>query len=147
MLRFTILICCTVLLCACAPVNLPPLSSPSPAPTAETYAPRDGDQALLRSKFFLDKNGTSIVKLGGQPAQFALNVKGSLPTPCNQPRVVVNPPDPQNRIVLDAYSVINPKRMCNQMIQPFEATIALGNLPQGHYTVWVNGEEIGEIDA
>jgi NADPH-dependent ferric siderophore reductase len=99
---------------------------------------------LLRSKFFLDKNGTSIVKLDGQ---FAVDLKGSLPTPCNQPRMVVAPPDPQNRIALEAYSVIDPNRVCNQMVQPFEATITLGKLPQGHYTVWVNGEEIGEIDA
>jgi hypothetical protein len=144
MLRFMTLIVYFMLLCACAPSSPALQPSPSPTPTGESYAPRAGDDALVRSKFFLDKAGTRVAKRDGQ---FVVDLKGSLPTPCNQPRVVVDAPDAQNRIVLEAYSVIDPNRMCNQMVQPFEGTIALGNLPQGHYTVWVNGEEIGEIDA
>jgi hypothetical protein len=145
--HFTIIVCCFLLLSACAPGEQPALSLSSPAPSNESYAPKSGDHALMRSKFFLDKNGTSIVKLETQPAQFTVSLKGSLPTPCNQPRIVINPPNSENKIVLEVYSVIDPQRMCEQMIKPFEAKIALGGFPAGHYSVWVNEVEIGEIDA
>jgi hypothetical protein len=138
--------CCFLLLSACTPGEQPTLSPSAPTPSNELYAPKAGDRALMRSKFFLDKNGTSIVKLESQPAQFTVILKGSLPTPCNQPRIVVKPPDVENKIALEAYSVVDPSRLCAQMIKPFEGNIALGSFAPGHYSVWVNEEKIGEID-
>ena len=81
------------------------------------------------------------------PVQIMLALKGSLPTPCNQLRVVDNPPDKQNRIQVEVYSVLDPEQMCAQVLEPFEANIGLGSFPRGHYSVWVNGEMVGEFDS
>jgi hypothetical protein len=68
-------------------------------------------------------------------------------TPCNQLRVADNPPDEQNRIDVDVYSVSDPTQMCIQVLEPFEANIGLGSFPSGHYSVWVNGDMVGEFDS
>ena len=72
---------------------------------------------------------------------------GDLPTPCNQLRAKINPPDTENKIVVDVYSVVDPNQVCVQVLEPFEASIDLGAFPTGHYTVWVNGEMAGEFDT
>ncbi len=143
MLRFAMLIVSMALLSACAS-NDP--SGPPSAPE-NPYAPQPGDSALARSKFFLNKEETSILSLESYPLQFTVSLKGSLPTACHQPRIVVNPPDADNKIVLEAYSVVDPGKVCAQMVQPFEGNVPLGSFPPGHYSVWVNEEQIGEIDA
>lgn len=81
------------------------------------------------------------------PIQVMLTLQGSLPTPCNQLRVIAKPPDEQNRILVEVYSVIDPKKVCVQVLEPFEANIGLGSFPPGHYSVWANGEPIGEFNA
>jgi hypothetical protein len=127
------------------PVNPPLLqATPSTTPISD-YMPRPGDAALSRAKVFLDAN--SIVTQGTDPMIFLLNIKGNLPTPCNQLRVLVNPPDSQYRILLEVYSVADPKRMCVQILKPFEQMIPLGSYPSGHYVIYINGKQIGEFDA
>ena len=143
MLRFAMLIISIALLSACASIS----PSRSPSPSESPYAPQPGDSALTRSKFFLNKEETSILSLESYPLQFTVSLKGSLPTACHQPRIVVNPPDSGNKIVLEAYSVVDPGKVCAERIQMFEGNISLGSFPQGHYSVWVNEEKIGEIDA
>jgi hypothetical protein len=76
-----------------------------------------------------------------------LVLEGELPTPCNLLRVVVNPPDEQNRIYIDVYSVSDPEEICIQVLDPFEANIGLGSFQSGHYSVWVNDEMIGKFDS
>jgi len=147
MLRITMVMCCFVLLSGCAPTQPPSFISPTPTYSEKAYAPRSGDQALSRSKFFLDRQNTSILSMESQPVQFAVDLRGSLPTPCHQARVVVRPPDSDNRIMIEAYSVVDPNRICAAMIQAFEGNIPLGSFPKGHYSIWVNGEKIGEIDT
>lgn len=73
--------------------------------------------------------------------------QGSLPTPCNHLRVAVSAPNAKNRIFIDVYSVIDPNQICIQMLAPLEVNIPLGSFPPGHYSVWVNGEKIGEFDS
>ena len=141
MFRFMMLLLCLALSSACGPVT--PATSPSNNP----YAPQPGDSALTRAVFFLNKKDTSLLTLESYPLQFTVSLKGSLPTGCHQPRMVVNPPDADNKIVIEAYSVVNPNRVCAQMIQMFEGNISLGSFPKGHYSIWVNDEKIGEIDA
>ena len=81
------------------------------------------------------------------PVQIMLSLSGSLPTPCNQLRVVNHPPNDENQIHVDVYSVIDPTQVCVQVLEPFDANIGLGSFPTGHYTVWVNGEMVGEFDS
>jgi hypothetical protein len=72
-------------------------------------------------------------------------LQGALPTPCNQLRVIARSPDEQNRIQVDVYSVVDPSQVCAQVLEPLDANIGLGSFPTGHYSVWVNGEMVGEF--
>lgn len=127
-----------------------PVTSPSePAGGANTgsnsYAPQPGDGALTRGNVYLDS--TELLTMESYPLQFALVLKGNLPTPCHQLRVAVSPPDPGNKILVDVYSVVNPDVMCVQVLQPFEVNHPLGSFPAGRYMLWVNGQLIAEFDA
>jgi hypothetical protein len=123
---------------------LPPGSSPEPAPTP-AYAPQPGDAALTRGEVFLDS--AQVVIRESFPPQVALALAGSLPTPCHQLRVAVAAPDAQGRIQVDAYTVVDPAMICIQVLESFEQSVPLNGLPAGSYTVWVNGEQVGEFTA
>ena len=81
------------------------------------------------------------------PVQIALHIIGDLPTPCHRFRTDVADPDAQNRIDVTAYSLANPELMCAQVLQPFEESvpIPMDGAPDGTYSVWLNGEEVGEF--
>lgn len=121
--------------------NQPATNTPIPQP----YSPQPGDVTLSRSEVYLDS--TDLLVLESYPVQIMLNLKGSLPTPCHQLRVMANPPDEQNRVQVEVYSVADPARICAQVLEPLDANINLGSFPSGHYTVWVNGEMVGEFNA
>ena len=150
MKRFLISLFTLALLAACAPT---PTQSPDTPVDSDTppnglppaYAPRPGDDRLLRGEAFIAS--VDLLTMESYPLQFALALKGNLPTPCHEIRVVVSEPDAQNRIDLDVYSVVNPDTICAQMLQPFEQNIPLGSFPSGHYTIWVNGKQVAELDA
>ena len=128
------------------PLFTPSLLQATPGATSTPdYVPRPGDTTLSRAEIYLDSS--SIVSQGSNPVQFFLSIKGNLPTPCNQLRVLVNAPDSQNRIMLEVYSVADPNRMCTQILKPFEQMISLGSFPDGHYTIYINGKQVGEFDA
>jgi hypothetical protein len=111
----------------------------------QSYAPQPGDTTLTRGTVIIDS--AEILVMESDPVQIMLTLAGSLPTPCNQLRVVNHEPDEQNRIHVDVYSVIDPGQICIQVEEPFEANFGLGSFPSGHYTVWVNGEMVGDFDA
>ena len=111
----------------------------------QPYAPQPGDAALTRGEVQLDS--AEVLVMESFPVQIMLALSGSLPTPCNQLRVATNPPDNKNRILIEVYSVIETGQICVQVLEPFEANIGLGSFPAGHYTVWVNGEMVGEFDS
>jgi hypothetical protein len=118
---------------------------PSNEPAANPFAPAPGDVDLTRGNVFIQE-ATLLIR-ESYPVQIALDLKGELPTPCNQLRVEVSAPDSNNRIEIDVYSVINPDMMCTQVVEPFEANLNLGSFPTGHYSVYVNGEPVGEFDS
>ena len=153
------LLLCILLFTACQrlnPVETPPsppnpddfsVTSPPPG-TAEPinpYAPGKGDESLQRGVVYIDS--TDILTLESFPLQFQLNVKGSLPTPCHQLRVVVDEPDAQKQLKVTIYSLVDPNTICAQVLEPFEANIPLGSFPSGNYTIFVNEEKVGEITA
>jgi hypothetical protein len=166
MKRLLILIIALAALVACTPAQ----TNPSPAATtvqnaspaheetsmqnktptqndglAPVYAPRAGDNALQRGNAYIDS--ADILTMESYPLQFAVMLKGNLPTPCNELRVVYNPPDAEKKIRLEVYSVANPNAVCAQMLQPFEQNISLGSFPSGHYTIWIKDKQMGEFDA
>lgn len=140
-------------LSACEPAtNVPPtanietatphVSEPSTIPT---FTPVPMDENLVRGNAFIDS--AELLILESSPLQFTLALKGSLPTPCNQLRVDISPPDSENKIVVDVYSVVNADEICAQVVEPFEENVPLGSFPAGHYTLWINGELVTEFDA
>jgi inhibitor of cysteine peptidase len=144
----------TFILGACAPIpDEPAATSPNmdqPVSSDETATPQVNlpattDSNLLRSNAYLDS--AELLTLESYPLQFTLALKGNLPTPCNQLRVDVSQPDTENRIDVDVYSMVESGRICAQVLAPFEENVPLGSFPAGHYTLWVNGEQIAEFDA
>ncbi len=144
-----ILISAIFILTACAPAA----AETPPAGNDNTTVPLDGsphpnptvNQNLKRGGVYLDS--AELLTLESYPLQFTLALKGNLPTPCNHLKVDVNLPDAQNKIVVDVYSLVDPKTMCTQALQPFEENVPLGSFPSGHYTLWLNGKQIAEFDA
>ena len=114
-------------------------------PVRNPFSPQAGDNELTRGNAYL--NEASLIIRESFPPQISLAISGDLPTPCNQLRVDIDAPDQENKISVDLYSVIDPDRMCVQVLKPFEESIDLGTFPAGHYTVWINDEMVGEFDT
>jgi hypothetical protein len=120
-------------------------NNPSPTPDSPLdYAPQPGDKVLIRGNAFVEDSG--VLRLEGSPEQFQLNLTGTLPTPCHQLRVALSPPDTNNQIAVDVYSVVDPNSECIQVIAPFSAYIPLDGYSVGPtYDVFVNGLSVGEF--
>lgn len=156
-MKSKLLLLLILLIAACAPrleptpgpdtaVTSPPVDSiPTNEPVTNPFAPQPGDAALTRGTVFI--NEASLIIRESFPPQISVMLSGDLPTPCNQLRAEIHPPDTENKIVVDVYSVVDPNQVCVQVLEPFEASIDLGTFPTGRYTVWVNGEMAGEFDT
>lgn len=118
------------------PVSATPGGTPPPALTP-AYAPQPGDEALTRGKVFLDES--QLLILESFPVQVHLQLKGSLPTPCHLLRVKVGEPDGEGKIAVEVYALVDPGKICAQVLQPFEQVVPLTPLPDGDYSVSVNG--------
>ena len=111
------------------------------------YAPQAGDSNLMAGDITVDSASVFMAK--SQPPQWMVNFAYFQPTPCYQLRVEVNNPDAQNQIQLKAYAVAEKDKPCTLMAlsTPLQASLNLGSLPEGHYTVFLNGNQIGEFDS
>ena len=141
-----------LLVVSCSPAasdTLPPdtvVTSPSDAiAPVNPLAPKPSDGKLTRGNVFIQKSELLIRE--SFPPQISLALSGDLPTPCYELRAVVSAPDQDNKINVDVYSVVDPDMICTQVLKPFQENIDLGAFPSGHYTVWINGELIGEFDS
>jgi hypothetical protein len=112
---------------------------------APAYAPKPEDANLETGMVFLNLEDSGLLLQESFPVQVTLLLSGDLPTPCHQLRVKVSPPDSENRIQVDAYTVVDPDMICTQVIKPFETQVALGSFESGKYTVFINGEYLGEF--
>ena len=121
---------------------MPP--TPSPAPTM-AYLPLPSDSTLERVDIYPDFANLYISQ--STPVQVSLELNGNLPNGCHQLRVNVQPPNDQNQILIEVYSVVDSGAICAQVIKEFEVSVPLGSFPAGHYSVIVNGTEIGQFDA
>ncbi|HLF37501.1 MAG TPA: hypothetical protein VI520_06175 [Anaerolineales bacterium] len=111
----------------------PQTGGPPAEPSGSIHGPVFIDQAelLIRESF---------------PIQVDLRLSGSLPTPCATLGWSVADPDEQGRIEVEAYSSQDAALACIQVLQEFEETIPLGAYSTGSYSVWLNGERIGEFE-
>lgn len=112
---------------------------------APAYAPKPEDAKLQKGMVFPNLQDSGILLQESFPVQVILVLSGDLPTPCHQLRVKASPPDSENRIQVEAYTVVDPEMICTQVIKPFETQVALGSFKSGKYTVYVNGEYLGEF--
>ena len=94
-----------------------------------------GNRAQLRTKSLVFEKGTPILYLAGSTA-----------SPCHALQVDVAETDGNGHIAVEVYSLLNPNRVCAQVMTPFEQEIPLGDLPSGSYTVWVNGQQVAAFD-
>jgi hypothetical protein len=118
---------------------------PTREPQTDPYAPGPDDAQFTRGEVFI--NEASLLIRESYPPQISLAISGDLPTPCHELRAVVAAPDPEGKIIVDLYSVVDPTMLCTQVLKPFDAQIELGTFPSGHYSVWVKGELAGEFDS
>jgi hypothetical protein len=127
------------LLAGCA---LQPVPASSSALKDNPYAPQSGDGTMTRGDA---KVVSAAVQSEG--ANVSLQLAYYLPTPCYQLRIAPSGPDSQNKINLDVYGVAIKDRPCTLMAlsTPLEASLSFGSLPAGHYTIWVNGNQVGEF--
>jgi len=157
-MKHRILLLLILFVAACTPALEPTAPPPDTAvtsppadnmstnePPSDPFSPQPGDSNLRRGNVFI--NESDIVIRESFPPQISLHLSGDLPTPCHQLRVKINEPDPENRIEVEAYSVLDSDRACIQVLEPFEENLDLGTFATGHYTVWLNGEMIGEFDS
>jgi hypothetical protein len=110
-----------------------------------TNAPQAKDVNLAHGNIFLKEVGLLIHE--SMPPQIALDITGDLPTPCNLFRAKISLPDFENKIVVDVYTITDHNMMCIQVLEPFHENVELGTFPTGHYSVWVNGDLVGEFNS
>lgn len=150
-----------VLICSAAPVlagcqgpqpePLPPVSADPPVSAEPSVnptripGPTTDEPGQLRGPVFIDQ--AELLIRESFPVQVDLNLRGSLPTPCATFRWSVGEPDEQGRIEVEAYSSQDAALACIQVLQEFEENLPLGAYSTGSYSVWLNGERIGEFEA
>jgi hypothetical protein len=110
------------------------------------YTPQPDDEQLTRGEATVDLTTSRITHSSIEAGAVNAELKGYMPDPCHQLRIVLTPADAQKNINLEVYSVFNSKTACVTVIQPFEVTFPLGVFSTGHYSVYVNGELLGEFD-
>ncbi len=126
------------------------VSACGPKPTPATlhfdnpYAPQPGDSNLMVGDLKIESGSVSVAD-----SQVTVNFAYRPPTPCYKLRVEVSGPNPQNQISLKAYGVAEKNKACTLMplATPLQASLNLGSVPRGHYTVLLNGNQIGEFDS
>ena len=127
-------------------VTSPPEGTmPARQPSENPLAPKPGDENLTRGNVFIQE--ASLVIRESFPPQISIMFSGDLPTPSHELRAIVNPPDDENKIIVDAYSLVDPSMACIQVLESIQGSIDLGTFPTGHYTVWINGNLAGEFDT
>ena len=92
-------------------------------------------------------NTADVLIMESYPIQVAVTVSGTKPTPCNHVREQVAAPNADNEIHISLDSWADPALSCVQVLAEFEQRIPLplSDIADGSYTVWVNGEQVGEF--
>ena len=94
-------------------------------------------------------NEASLMIAESFPVQIFITITGDLPDPCHSLLVEIAEPDRDDQIHITVSSYqADSELMCIQVLEPFEERISLPteNLPDGSYTIFVNGEEIGSFN-
>ena len=116
-------------------------------PVNNPFAPQDGDSAMQRNDISI--HSASIGYDPTQSLEVFLFFTYYQVTACDQLRVEVSGPDSKDQINLSAYSLAEKDKPCTQLTKrdPLQASFSLGSYPKGHYTVNLNGAQIGTFDS
>ncbi len=111
------------------------------------YAPQSGDSSMLRGDIRVESASVRLAE--SNPPQLILDFAYFQPTPCFQLRVEPLQPDAQNEIKVSAYAVTEKDKACTLMAlaTPLHASLNLGKVPKGTYSVWLNGEKVGTFSS
>jgi hypothetical protein len=138
-------------------VGMPTITPYYPAPNEDgsaggvkpiySYKPTTSDQNLAQGEVFLDLKASQILVMESMPVQVNVILKGELPTPCHELRVVPVTDEANKRVDMEVYTLTAISSACVAVLQPFEVTVELGSFSGGTYTVYANGEQLGEFDS
>ena len=106
--------------------------------------PETSIPGAIRGPVYVDS--TDLLLLESYPVQVRLQVSGTLPTPCHALKWEVRGPDSEGRVDVELFSLTSSELACIQVLEPFETSIPLGSFESGTFTVFLNGERIGEIE-
>lgn len=131
----------TIVLAACGPQ-----ATPVTLQFENPYAPQSGDSDLATGEITVDSSSVYIAE--SYPPQLMVSFSYFQPTPCHQLRIEVTGPNNDNQIDLKAYAVTEKDKPCSLMAlaTPLQASLNLGSLPKGQYTVLLNGDQIGGFE-
>lgn len=110
------------------------------------FTPQPGDDKLTKGDATVDMKASRVVTSATQAGSASVDLKGTMPDPCHQLRIVLTPADTQKNIKLDVYSVFDSKKACVTVIQPFEVIFPLGSFTTGQYSIYINGELLGKLN-
>lgn len=108
----------------------------APEPTREPKSNNQG-QVFIES--------SEIVVRESYPMQVSLILRGNLPTPCHELTWEVSDSNKDNEIHVLLRAEADADAICIQILEPFEVDIPLGDFTENGYSVWVNGEKVGEF--
>jgi hypothetical protein len=139
-------------------VGLPTITPYYPAPVEgnesaggakviNDYKPQPSDGNKTRGNVFMDLKNSQILTMESAPVQVSVLLKGNLPDPCHELRVVPTTDEATKRVDLEVYSLAKKGGACITVLQPFEVTVPLGSFTGGKYQVYVNGEKLGDFDS
>lgn len=114
---------------------------------SEAQAPGNNDAygGMTRGPVYIDE--AELVILESLPVQIEIVIRGALPTPCASLEWSTEPPDDRGRILVEAFSLQDPGIDCIQVLQEMEERLPIGSYSKGSYSVWLNGELVGEFDV
>ena len=115
----------------------------NPSATSSPLDPLPGEDDMARGEATITTS--QLLVMESYPLQIAIEVSGTLPTPCHHLRANVQEPDQENVIQVEVYSLVDPSEICVQVLETYEASIPLGSYPDGAYTVYLNGEYLGDF--
>jgi hypothetical protein len=123
----------------------PVLPMPTYVPPSSSESTGGGDED--KQPVYLELDQSELLLMESYPVQVAMILRGNLPDPCHELRYIVSPPDFENKVRVEVYSIRGEAEMCAAVLEPFESRIDLGSFAGGHFSVYVNGELLGEFDA
>jgi hypothetical protein len=133
--------------CAAQPTQVPTPTASAPyilKQEENPYPPKTEDLGMKQDEVVLTSVGLSE-RFDLTPLRAELHILGSMPSVCSELRIKVNPPDIKYQIIIEIYSIADPKLKCENVFQQFETTLLLGAYSAGQYKVWVNNSYIGDI--